>query len=354
MDCVSIAMLKAAASEQVQPFAVHAQLDFLTPKTARSGSPYLEFGLVDASGALGLRAWSDTALFQSLASLQPGQFVCLEAEWQSNGPYGLEPKRATLRELTEPERAALLEGAGKFRERQQRDHEAVLSFADSIWDPRLRALCQRFLQEQGERFRRAAAARTFHHARRGGLVEHVAQMMRAAHSLCSVYPALNRDLLLSGVLFHDCGKLWESCFAEHEFSMPHTEAGELLGHIAMGLELINRLWRDLLATPEAQTWQGLKPPSDSVRMHLLHLVGAHHGEFAFGSPVLPRTPEAAALHYIDNLDAKLEMFAQGYVTGTRLAPTIVERVRPLPANLVEPLPAFQLPELPLQNWDPSI
>ena len=128
--------------------------------------------------------------------------------------------------------------------------------------------------------------------------------------------------------------------------MPHTEPGELLGHIAMGMELINRLWRDLLATPESASWESLSPPSDHVRMHLLHLVGSHHGEFAFGSPVLPKTPEAAALHYVDNRDAKLEMFAQGDVTGARLTPTIVERVRPLPANLVEPLAPFDPLELP--------
>jgi 3'-5' exoribonuclease len=346
MDCVSIATLKASVTEQAQPFAVHAQLDSLTTKTARSGSPYLEFGLVDATGAFSLRAWNDTPLFQALSSLRPGQFVRIEAEWQSNGPYGLEPKRATLRELNETEKSALLEGSAELRERQTRDFESISSFCGSIRDPRLQLLCQHFLQEHGERLRRTAAARNFHHARRGGLVEHVAQMMRSAHALCSVYSSLNRDLLLAGVLFHDCGKLWESCYAEHEFTMPHTEAGELLGHIAMGLELINRLWRDLLGAPEAVTWQNLSPPSDHVRLHLLHLVGAHHGEFAFGSPVLPRTPEAVALHYIDNLDAKMDMFTQGYLTGSRLAPTIVERVRPLPANLVEPLAAFDPLEVP--------
>ena len=352
MDCATISTLKSSITDSPQAFAVHAQLDSVAPKTSRSGSPYLEFGLVDATGTLSLRAWSDTPIFQALSSLRPGQFVRVEAEWQSNGAFGIEPKRASLRELTDPERSALLEGSGELRERQNRDFETIQAFIQSIADPRLQGLCLRFLQEYGDRFRRTAAARSFHHARRGGLVEHVAQMMRSANAICSVYPRLNRDLVLSGVLFHDCGKLWESCYAEHDFTMPHTETGELLGHIAMGLELINRFWREMLASPEAATWQSLSPPSEHVRMHLLHLIGSHHGEFAFGSPVLPRTPEAAALHYIDNLDAKLEMFAQGYVTGTRLTPNIVERVRPLPANLVEPLPAFEPLELPPDASDP--
>lgn len=346
MDCVSIAILKASVTDQPLALALHAQLSSLTPKTARSGSPYLEFALSDATGSLALRAWSDTGLFQALSALQPGSFVRLEAEWQSQAPYGMDPKRGSLRELTGPERVALLEGAEELRERQKQDFETILSLAASIADPRLQLLCQRFLQEHGERFRRTAAARTYHHARRGGLVEHVAQMMRTANAICTVYPALNRDLLLAGVLFHDCGKLWECCYLEQDFTMPYTETGELLGHIAVGLELINRLWRDLLASPEAATWESLSPASDQARLHLLHLVASHHGEHAFGSPVLPRTPEAAALHYIDNLDAKLEMFAQGYHTGARLAPAIVERVRPLPANLVEPLAAFDPLELP--------
>lgn len=346
MDCVSIAALKSSVTEQPQAFAIHAQLESVTAKTARSGSPYLEFGLVDATGTLQLRAWNDSELFRALSSLQPGKFVRIEAEWQSQGTFGLEPKRARLTELTEEQRSALMEGAAELRDRQGQDYDTIRSFADGLADPRLQLLCQRFLQEFGDRFRRTAAARNYHHARRGGLVEHVAQMMRAASALSAVYPALNRDLLLAGVLFHDSGKLWESCYTEQDFSMPHTEAGELLGHIAMGLELINRLWRDLLATPEAASWDTLSPPSDHVRLHLLHLVGSHHGEFAFGSPVLPKTPEAVALHYIDNLDAKLEMFAQGYATGARLTPAIVERVRPLPANLVEALARFDPLELP--------
>jgi len=78
-----------------------------------------------------------------------------------------------------------------------------------------------------------------------------------------------------------------------------------------------------------------------VRMHLLHLIGAHHGEPEFGSPVAPKTPEAMALHYIDNLDARLEMFAAGYTTAKPLAARIFDRVRPLPGNLVKSLEKFQ-------------
>jgi 3'-5' exoribonuclease len=78
-----------------------------------------------------------------------------------------------------------------------------------------------------------------------------------------------------------------------------------------------------------------------VRIHLLHLIGSHHGDKQLGSPVDPKTPEAMALHYIDNLDARLEMFAAGYTTAKPLAARIFDRVRPLPGNLVKSLEKFE-------------
>src|SRR3982751_1840806 len=113
-----------------------------------------------------------------------------------------------------------------------------------------------------------------------------------------------------------------------------------MGHISIGLELVNSLWRKLQTDENVRAWSSLSPASEDVRMHLLHLIGAHHGEPQFGSPVSPKTPEAMALHYIDNLDARLEMFAAGYVTARLLADKIFDRVRPLPGNLVKPLEKF--------------
>jgi 3'-5' exoribonuclease len=165
-------------------------------------------------------------------------------------------------------------------------------------------------------------------------------MMKGAAQLCEVYRELNRDLLLCGVLFHDAGKLWENHIPETGFVMPFDERAELLGHIVIGIEFTNALWRRALQE-NAEAWQHLRPASEDVRLHLLHLVAAHHGELEYGSPVVPKTPEAVTLHYLDNLDAKLEMFATGYKSGTNIAPKIVERVKPLPGNLVEQLEKFQ-------------
>src|SRR6201995_2567502 len=88
-----------------------------------------------------------------------------------------------------------------------------------------------------------------------------------------------------------------------------------------------------------EAWPGLQPPSEDVRLHLLHLLAAHHGDLQFGSPVVSKTPEAWALHYVDNLDAKMEMMAAAY-QGKALAPRVFERHWPLPGNVVTPLPRF--------------
>jgi 3'-5' exoribonuclease len=197
-----------------------------------------------------------------------------------------------------------------------------------------------FINKWGDRFRRAAAARKYHHARRGGLVEHTAQMMRLAGAIAPLYSHLNLDLLIAGILFHDSGKLWENQFPETGFLMNYDELGELVGHISIGLELVNSLWQKL-AAENADAWKTYRPASEDVRIHLLHLIGSHHGDKQLGSPVDPKTPEAMALHYIDNLDARLEMFAAGYTTAKPLAARIFDRVRPLPGNLVRSLDKFQ-------------
>jgi 3'-5' exoribonuclease len=123
--------------------------------------------------------------------------------------------------------------------------------------------------------------------------------------------------------------------------MGYDERGELMGHISIGLELVNSLWRKVQTEENARAWSALVPSSEDVRMHLLHLIGSHHGEPQFGSPVSPKTPEAMALNYIDNLDARMEMFSAGYLVAKPIADRIFDRVRPLPGNLVKPLEKFK-------------
>lgn len=122
--------------------------------------------------------------------------------------------------------------------------------------------------------------------------------------------------------------------------MPYQQGGELLGHIPLGIELVNHLFQSL-DHDKVFTNSALEPPLAEVKLHLQHLVASHHGTHEFGSPTLPKTPEAIALHHIDNLDAKLEMFTEAYQQAPKLSEKIHERHRPLPSRAVVPLQKFR-------------
>ncbi len=349
MELLSLRELKSLAPANPGEYRTHVQVERSLSKQARSGNPYYEMHFVDAGTSLKLRAWDDTAAFAQSAGYKGGEFVEISGTWSENGSFGLDARDWTLRPLNEDEIGKMLGGSPELAAKQATDYAAIEDFINRIADPRLKSVCDQFMDMFGERFRRTAAARFNHHARRGGLVEHVAQMMRAAATLCDAYPQLNRDLLIAGVLFHDCGKLWENCYPETGFSMAFSDHGEMLGHINIGIEIVNKLWRQASDSEDAADWGPLDPPSDQVRLHLLHLVASHHGQYEFGAPVLPKTPEAIVLHHIDNIDAKLEMFFEGYKSSPQLAPNIFDRVRPLPNNLVRPLEHFTAASPPHEN-----
>jgi 3'-5' exoribonuclease len=333
MTLLSISQLKAAAREHPPVDGeIRAQIEKLTRKEASNGKPFYEAQFRDESDSMTLRAWADTEAFEACASMKEGDFVSLRGSFSHNAAFGLDARGWEAMILEEDLIETLLRGSEERIRLLERCESVIAEAVSGISDLRIRQLCELFLNQHGPRFRRAAAARGNHHARRGGLLEHTSRMMECALALCSVYPELNRDLVIAGVLFHDTGKLWETCTPERGFGIETELRGELLGHLSIGIELVNTLWREL---PKSG-WEALRPPSEEVRLHLLHLVASHHGQLEFGSPILPKTPEAAILHFIDNIDARMEMFFAAYakVTGSRAER---EWVRPLG---VAPVPSL--------------
>ncbi len=317
-----------------------AQLQAKVPKVTKNNKPYLELVFADSTGNFSLKVWSDSAAYHAVEAMEEGVVLRLEGHWTQN-QYGLDARDLDMSRADEAACEEFFVGDPELREKQDRDYATIKQICGTITDPRLLALCELFFNQFGEHFRRTAAAKKNHHARRGGLVEHVAQMLRSAEAFSGVYPELNRDLLFAGVLFHDSGKLWENSYPKQGFAQKQNLVGEMMGHIPMGIELINKLWNELTEAGDAEAWEDLKPKSDEVRLHLLHLIGSHHGTHEFGSPVLPRTPEAFALHFIDNLDAKMEMVKDAYAQQPEVAPGIYDRMFPLPANLIKPLKHFE-------------
>lgn len=137
-----------------------------------------------------------------------------------------------------------------------------------------------------------------HHAYRGGLIEHVVSLMRVARKICEVYADLDVELLLVGVFLHDIGKLRELSV---DAGFSYTDEGQLLGHLVIGVEMLSEKIR------QVEQLTG-RPFDAEMAWRLKHMILSHHGTYEFGSPRLPMTPEAVALHLIDNLDAKLHEF----------------------------------------------
>ncbi|PWU11295.1 MAG: hydrolase [Verrucomicrobia bacterium] len=330
MDLKSIPELKSFCQKNPWQGKLYAQVESLRRKDSANGKPYWELGIRDAEGSMTLRAWSDGLAFSQCSSILVCAVVEITGEFFCNGQYGLDARRWEVRTLSKEESQYFFQG--KFA--TDEDFNWIQQTVARLEDPRLRELALLFLKEFGSRFCRAAAARKIHHAYRGGLCRHTAQMMRMADQTVSIYPHLNRDLLITGALFHDCGKLWEVCPPEQGFLIPHDMRGELMGHISIGIELINTLWRKL----PLESWKEISPASEDVRLHLIHLVAAHHGEYGFGSPVCPKTPEALALHFIDNLDAKLEMIKEAYATSHEVGSGVFEKHHTLNVMPIFPLP----------------
>lgn len=330
-DIVRATLSEAGEAET----SLHCQLTTLRPASTRNGKPYLDVEFSDGTAAEKIKIWQDSDAYDQCSGLESGACVELEGRFWRN-QFGLNIEHLRVRPLNAEQAEALFSGTPERRAKNEADVRFIDETVAALGDPRLRVLCQTFLAQHAEKFRRAAAARSFHHARRGGLLDHTSQMMRTAVALRPVYPSVNWDLVIAGVLFHDCGKLWENDYEPKGFSSPMTTIGELLGHITIGIEVVNRLWRTLESDP-AFTATGT-PPKETVREHLLHLIASHHGQREFGAPVTPRTPEGWMLHYIDNIDARFEMLAATYSEKGQTAPGIYEHRPPLEGRAIAPLP----------------
>src|SRR5437660_859604 len=171
--------------------------------------------------------------------------------------------------------------------------KTLTGFVTTFQNQHLRALIELFMAdpEIAEAYRNAPAAKSLHHAYIGGLLDHVVSLFRSCDVVCRNYPQVNRDLLLTGAFLHDIGKIHE--LAYHR-SFSYTTRGQLLGHMIIELEMLQAKLARLPDFP------------DDLKTLVEHLIISHHGQYEFGSPKLPMFPEALMLHYLDDLDSKME------------------------------------------------
>jgi 3'-5' exoribonuclease len=169
----------------------------------------------------------------------------------------------------------------------------LAGFVATFQDPCLKALVEAFMSDPdiAEAYRTAPAAKTLHHAYIGGLLDHVVSLFRSCDLMCRNYPQINRDLLLTGAFLHDIGKIHELAYNR---SFSYTTRGQLLGHMVIELEMLHA---KIAQVPDF---------SSELKTLVEHLIISHHGQYEFGSPKLPMFPEALVLHYLDDLDSKME------------------------------------------------
>lgn len=267
----------------------------------RSGRDYLDLELADASGSILGRAWSDSAALST--DFAPRGYVKFRGQVQSYRDQ-LQIKVDQCRPATAEDRregfdeSKLVPSTQHDLDELERRLRTIL--AEKLERPVAQRLAAETLAAHGAKLRVHPAAKAIHHAFRGGLLEHVVSMLELALAFADHYPELDRDQLLLGVLFHDLGKI------EELGAMPdndYTPVGRLVGHVVLGRDLLRER---AAAIPDF--------PADLL-LQLEHLVLSHQGRKEFASPVEPMTPEAIALHAIDDVDSKLALLRSLAKTG---------------------------------------
>jgi 3'-5' exoribonuclease len=286
-------------------------------RNKKDGAPYFALTLTDGTGQIEARMW-ETAEAGEFAS---GDVVKVRGQvCRYNEKLQVNVERIRQAEPLEFE-------LGDFVPKTERDVEELWAelngYVESLTDPHLKALLRSFLDdaEIAGALREAPAAKSMHHAWIGGLLEHVVSLLGIC-DLAAKHYAVHRDLLLTGAVLHDIGKLQELRWGT---SFDYTLEGQLLGHITIGVGMIERKMAELRDFPPA------------LRVLVNHLVLSHHGRYEFGSPKLPMIPEAVLLHYLDDMDAKMQTmrneFARNVAAG-RGADEVTDWVRSMERPLL--------------------
>jgi 3'-5' exoribonuclease len=258
-------------------------------KAKKSGEPYLALTLADRTGQLEAKMWDNVPAV--LDAFEQDDFIKVKGLVNKyNGRYQITVHK--LRRLEEHE-----VDPSDYLPKCPRDVEVLwgdlAAFVAGIQNPYLKALLEVFMRdpEIAAAYKTAPAAKTLHHAYIGGLLDHVVSLFRSCDLTARNYPQIDRDLLLAGAFLHDIGKIHELSFGR---SFGYTTRGQLLGHMVIELEMLHAKIAVVPGFP------------DQLKILLEHLIISHHGEYEFGSPKLPMFPEALMLHYLDDLDSKME------------------------------------------------
>lgn len=255
---------------------------------AKNGKPYLTLRLMDKSGEVDCKIWDNIDQVSSL--FEKNDFVAITAK----ASVYLGKMQLVISELNRmPEEEVILADFLPETDRSIKEMECELeALLATVTDPHLDALLRSFFNDPEfmPLYRMAPAAKGMHHVYLGGLLEHSLAVARLVDVVAPLYGGFNRDLLIAGALLHDAGKVREMLYAR---SFDYSDEGKLIGHITIGVEMINERIAALPAFPA------------ELGMLLKHMILSHHGQYEYGSPKRPKTIEATVLSYLDDLDSKI-------------------------------------------------
>lgn len=273
--------------------------DFFILKNLRnlvtnSGKPYLSCGLADASMTVEAKVWDYAG---PLGPADEGKVAKVQGVMQEfKGAPQVKVERIRLASVQDQYCLDDLVPVAPLN--RDAAYARVLELVQSIKDEDYRAVCQEMLTRHGEGFRSVPAAKSVHHGFVGGLLMHTGSMLELAHFLAGVYSSvIDRDLLLAGTLLHDIAKLEEFVVSELGIVTEYSVKGQLLGHLVLGAQEVAEV-AGMLNIPEEKS------------ILLQHLLLSHHGQPEFGAAVIPMCAEAELLTYIDNIDAKMEIYRE--------------------------------------------
>lgn len=278
------AVNELAPGQSVQSIFLVQSKDVRQKKT---GEPYLSLVLMDRTGDIDAKMWDNVP--GVMETFDRDDFIRVKGETQ----LYQNRMQLTVYSLQRVQDAEI--SLGDFLPASQRDPDLMLAelrqIIASMSNPHLKGLLEAIFADQAvaAAYKIAPAAKAIHHAWLGGLIEHVLSLCGLARFMVTHYANLDEDLLLTGVILHDIGKVSELSYNR---SFGYTTEGGLLGHMHIAMRLI------------ADKLPAGFPPK--LRNLLEHMILSHHGQLEFGSPKLPVFPEALLLHHLDNLDSKME------------------------------------------------
>jgi 3'-5' exoribonuclease len=264
---------------------------------SQKGSAYLNVRLKDKTGETDGKVWDNAAEWDRV--FKKGDIIFIEGRAQSYRNT-LQISIITVKPCA-PEDTDPSDYLPVSKMDTQAMFQDILAFIDTLSSDPLKKLLAAFFHDEktAELFQRAPAAKGFHHIYLGGLLEHTLSVVRLLDHAAGHYPQLNRDLLIAGGMLHDIGKIYEFSY---DGLIAYSDEGRMIGHLVMGVEMINKKLETIADFPP------------QLALELRHIILSHHGEFEYGSPKRPKTMEALVIHFMDDLDAKLNAF-QSFVAA---------------------------------------